>query len=350
MTTIKDVARRAGVSTATVSRVINESGYYDAGTARRVRRAIEELSYRGNVHWKRLKRNASETICFLLGNRASMNSMQMKLLMACERGLQEAGYDLVFALFRYRPATPAAGLSLPRLLVHDGAVDGVILAGVHYANLLDALARRKLAHVVLGNTLIGPKDKLKWDAIIYDDVAGAYEAAKYLARLGHRRIAFAGNTTCPWFRRRQQGYLKAIREERLEPLTLEADWKVSNIEYGQLAAAELLRWSDPVTAVLAGNDEIAGGLWKELVRRRVAIPDQVSLMGFGDREEFSILEPPLTTVSVFQETLGAELTRMLLEKLKRPGARTKSRTFPCQVIERGSCAAPRRNLALVGKA
>jgi DNA-binding LacI/PurR family transcriptional regulator len=349
MATIKDVARRAGVSVATVSRVLNNSGYFDGETARRVNDAVAALGYRRNVHWKRLAQNSSETVCFLLGNRDALNSMQVKMLMACERVCAEAGYDLVFAPFRYSAETPAKQLQLPRLIAHEGTVDGVILAGVHYENLLDALTRLKLPYVLLGNTYIGDKDKLRKDAVVYDDVGGAYEATQYLIRLGHRRIAFVGNVDLPWFRRRYDGYRRAMREAKLDEITKVAAWDLSYIEYGQAAAAELLREPKPPTAIFAGNDETAGGVWKALVSRGISIPRQVSLIGFGDRADFSILEPALTTVSVFQDKIGAELGRMLIEKLKNPGSRVESVTFPCQIVERSSCGTPAPSLRLVGQ-
>ncbi len=340
MATVRDVARRAGVSIATVSRVLNGSGYFDEATARKVRKAVEELGYRPNIHWRRLSRQASQTVCFLLGNRDAMNSMQMKVLMSCERALNEAGFDLVFASFRYSAGVPGSRLDLPRLLVHQGAVDGVILAGVHYSNLLEALSRLKLPYVVMGNTFVGTRDELKTDSITYDDVAGAYEATQCLLRLGHRRIAFVGDVSLPWFRRRHGGYSLAMSRAGLEAFGVTASWEIRNIDYGQLAAAELLRDGPPPTAIFAGNDEIAAGVWKELVKRRIEIPRQMSLMGFGDREEFSLLEPPLASVSVFQERLGAELAQMLLAKLGRPGLRIPARTLPCKVLERGSVGPP----------
>lgn len=339
--TIKDVARRARVSTATVSRVLNNSGYYDPETARAVNEAIEALSYQRNIHWKRLAQNSSDTVCFLLGNRDTLNSMQVNMLMASERVCAAAEYDLVFAPFRYGEETSPSRIELPRLLAQRGTVDGVILAGVHYENFLEALSRRKLPYVILGNTYIGREEKLKKDAIIYDDISGAYEATKYLIRLGHRRIAFVGNTSLPWFLRRYNGYLRALKEERLERVTVTEDWQVSYIEYGRLAAAELLRGTQPPTAIFGANDEIAGGIWKVLVQRRIAIPQQISLMGFGDREDFSILEPSLTTVTVFQDKLGAALAQMLLQKLKQPGTRIESLSFPCQIVERSSCGPAR---------
>ena len=289
MPTIKDVARKAGVSVATVSRVLNESGYFDENTARAVREAVTALAYRRNIHWARLARNSSETVCFLLGNRDAMNSMQMRLLMACESNLNQAGYDLVFASFRYSEKTVPASLDLPRLISHRGMVDGVILAGVHHSNLIDAL----------------------------DDLQMP-----------------------PWFRRRYAGYVRAMRDSGLPELAIVADWNVSTVDYGQLAITELLRTSPRPTAIFAGNDEIAGGVWKELTRRGIRIPREMSLMGFGDRWELSLLEPSITTVSVFQDNLGTELASMLLRKLKTPGEMLASHAHPCRIVERSSCAAP----------
>ncbi|MGH9845712.1 MAG: substrate-binding domain-containing protein [Blastocatellia bacterium] len=111
----------------------------------------------------------------------------------------------------------------------------------------------------------------------------------------------------------------------------------------------MLRRATSPTAIFSGNDEIAGGIWKTLVSRGVTLPRQMSLVGFGDREEFSILEPSLTTMSVFQEKIGEELARMLLQKLKQPGLRLESKVFPCQLVERNSCSVPLPNLKLVNR-
>ncbi|MCZ2077496.1 MAG: LacI family DNA-binding transcriptional regulator [Bryobacteraceae bacterium] len=340
MATIKDVARKAGVSTATVSRVLNRRGYFDRETAGLVRRAATELGYRPNVNWKRLSRQSSETVCYLLGNSDTMNSMHVKVLMSAEQVLREAGYDLVFVPFCYRAGVRGTQLELPRLLQQQGTVDGVILAGVHYTNLLDALSRLNLPYVLLGNAFAGPKEKLRWDAVVYDDIGGSYEAVNYLVRLGHRRIAYVGNIALPWFRRRYEGYARVMRERELPEILVAEGWDVSNIEYGQLAVPALLGHSEPVTAVFAANDPIAAGIWRELLKRGILVPRDISLCGFGDREEFSIIEPSLTTVSVFQEKLGAEIASMLLRRLGKPGAHVSPQTFPCKLLERASCAAP----------
>lgn len=338
--TIRDVAQRARVSTATVSRVLNQSGTVDGETARAVMEAVAALGYRRNVHWERLSRRSSQTLCFVLGNRSAPNSMHVRLLMACERACRAAGYDLVFLPLQYRADTRQDRLVLPRLLADQGMVDGVILVGLHHQNLRDALTRLGLPHVLLGNTYIGPSGPLKHDALVYDDVLAVREATDYLLRLGHQRIAFVGNTELPWFARRYKGYQRAMRSAGQPVVSLTERWDLDNVEYGRRAGLELLRDGLPATAVMAGNDEVAAGVWKAMVAHGVALPRQLSLVGFGDREEASILEPSLTTISIFPDAIGGELAQMLLEKLRDPAQPLPARTLPCQLVERASCAPP----------
>jgi LacI family transcriptional regulator len=338
--TIKEVAREAGVSVATVSRVLNGSGYFDEETARKVRGAVERLGYRRNVHWKRLKRNSSDTISFLLGNREAMNSMQMRLLVASERVCHERGLDVVFSSFRYSAETKASQLVLPRVLAEQGVVDGVILAGQHSANLLEALDQARIPWVLAGNNFVGPARCTSLFTVYYDEQGGIADAARYLARLGHRRIAFVGNAALPWFRRRLEAFRAALASQARSLIEVCEDWRVSNVEYGCLSAARLLRLSRRPTAILAANDEIAAGVWMELTQQSVRIPAEMSLVGFGDREEFQILRPALSTVSVFPQKLGASLAEMLIQRMENPKARIESRVFPCQLMERASCGPP----------
>lgn len=338
--TIKDVAKKARVGVATVSRVLNNSGYFDEETARRVHEAVAALGYRRNVHWQRLSANSSRTICFLLGNRDSVNSMQMRMLVSCERVCKEQGYDLVFSRFDYDTSAKAGQIVLPRLLSDRGLVDGVILIGRHATNFLDVLRRAGMPWVLLGNNFEGDVSRVSENVLSYDDEAGCFDAAAHLVRLGHRQIAFVGNTSTPWFARRYNGFERALRQHRINPLGVTGDWRVGGIEYGRIAAAELLRREERPTAILAANDELAAGVWKELTCRGIRIPREISLCGFGDREEFQILEPSLTSIAVYPEELGGELARMILARVADPAASVRSGSHPCQLVERSSCAAP----------
>ena len=224
-----------------------------------------------------------------------------------------------------------------------------MFAGRHSANLLDVLDRLGVPWVLAGNNFLGKPARIRRFTVFYDESAGVHEASRYLARLGHRRIAFVGNRALPWFHRRQQAFEGALAPGRLPVTAVTDDWQVPGIEYGRLATAALLRQPSPPTAILAGNDEVAAGVWKELVHRGVRIPGEISVAGFGDREEFQILEPSLTSVSVFPEKLGTALTEMLVQRIRNPQARLESQVFPCQLVERASCGPPASRLAAAGR-
>ncbi len=337
MSTIRDVAARANVSVATVSRVLNHSGYADAATSARVRKAVADLHYHPNANWSRLKSQSSKTVLFLLGNRENFNPFHMRLLASCERMLQSRGYDLLFSRFEYRASTRPASLALPRMLAQTGALDGVLLAGIHHPNLLSVLDQRHIPYTLLANDFEGPAQH---NCVTFNDRAGLADATEYLISLGHSRIAYIGNTRQPWFRRRFLGYSDAMSRHGLPLLAVDGEWPVSGVEYGQRGAAQLLAGPILPTAIVAGNDEIAAGAWKELTRRKIPIPDHISLIGCGDRVEYSILEPELTSISVFVDELGEHLTSMLLDRLADPSLAPDSRSFPCGLALRASCAPP----------
>lgn len=340
MATIKDVAARAQVSVATVSRVLNQSGYADPETRTRVLAAASELGYKPNIHWSRLKSKSSQTVLFLLSNHTQFNTFHTRVLEACEKTLRGRGYDLVFARHEYEANLRPADVPLPSMLEHEGAVDGVLLSGVHHPNLLSLLRKRQIPYTILGNNFESLSGLPAHNCVSFDDVTAMEDATRYLIRLGHQHIAFLGNTALPWFRNRHNGYLRAIEEHRLSPIAVTDDWRVSNIDYGQLAVAQLLRATPHPTALLGGNDEIAAGAWKELTKRKIPIPSGISLIGIGDRPEYSILEPSLTSISVFPDLLGERLTLMLLEQIRNPRLALPSEVFPCKLIERASCAPP----------
>jgi LacI family transcriptional regulator len=337
MATIRDVAAAAGVSLATVSRVMNQSGYADPETRERVLAAAARLEYQPDANWRRMRKQSSETVLFLLGNWPGLNTFQTRMLEHCEVLLKARGYDLVFSRFEYSRKARPSELVLPRLLEQANAVDGVLLMGVHHSNLLRALEKMRMPFAMLGNNFEGGTEDLEHNAVVFDDQGGMREATEHLLRLGHRRVAYVGNQSLPWFERRSRGYLAAMEAYRLRPVLVSEDWKVSAMDYGQLAVAQLLRECEGVSAIVAGNDEIAAGAWRELVRRKVAIPREMSLIGMGDRAEFSILEPALSTVSVFEEQLAERLAGMLLERIANPKARPGTVLYPCKVVERASC-------------
>ncbi len=347
--TIKEVARKARVGIATVSRVLNNSARVDPHTRERVSAAIRRLGYRPNAQGRRLVKRSTETVCFVLSNRDFMNPFHSGILWGAERFLAEAGQNVVFTNLRYSRETPASELALPRILTNRGIVDGVILSGTNYPNLLGAMNQLRVPYILLGNNIIGPdqrqhRDAVRTDAVYYEERGSARALMERLVRLGHRAIWFVGDTRMPWFRRRLESYRAVVREHGIIPREFtsphDGDYRDYGLAYGEWAAEHILRSRQPVTAIFAGNDGIAYGIWKMLQRQGLRIPNDVSLVGFDDVKEARLTDPPLTTIHVPLEQVGRECARLLLEKLAAPERRRPRLVVPTTVVERGSCGPP----------
>jgi LacI family transcriptional regulator len=127
-----------------------------------------------------------------------------------------------------------------------------------------------------------------------------------------------------------------MRENKLKPVLVTARNPLSFVDFGQMSAGRILSRRSRPTAVVAGNDEIAYGLWRSLSRRGVKVPEQISLVGFDDREEAVLMDPPLSTVRVHKEEIGETCMKMLLERLHHPQMAFSQRVLPTEFVIRGT--------------
>lgn len=361
--TIKDVARKAKVGIATVSRVLNDAQRVDPGTRQRVRDVILRLGYRPNATGRRLVKKSTEMVSFLLSNREFMNPFHSGVLYGVERYLSGTSHDVVFTNLHYDPSAEPGSLMLPRIVTHRGIADGFIVSGTNYPNLLTAMDELGVAYVLFGNNFVDnrPADskrtgdtlERRFDSVYYDDGDAEREMLERLIAMGHRHIWFAGDVQMPWFQRRARVYREVLRGHGLTPQefsTSGADQK-DYADYGEQAVAGILASQEPVTAIVGGNDGIAYGAWRALRRAGRRVPDDVSVVGFDDVQEASWTDPPLTTVRVPTHEVGVACAQMLLQKLKEGGAPQPPVVLEAQLIERGSWSAPRvpsKSLNLAG--
>lgn len=337
--TISTVAQEAGVGLGTVSRVLNNHPSVSSATRQAVLEAMKKLGYQPNEQARRLARGLTETICFVLSNRSFMHSFHGRILQGVESHCSSVGRQVVFTTCRYSSDVPPSALQLPAIIRSKGAVDGFILAGTNYPNFLAALEQVELPFVFFGNNLIGQDCFDRPDTVLSDDTGGAYAATRHLQEIGHKKIAYVGNISYPWFRRRYEGYVQAMTEAGLQPMSVEPS--DTSVNYGLGAVREIVNKATQVTAIFAGNDHVAYGVWRGLREAGLSIPDDVSLVGFDDREESLLTEPPLTTVRVFKEEVGAECARMLLKKIESPNAIFDPVVLPTELLIRGSTAPPK---------
>ncbi len=333
---IHDVARAAGVGVGTVSRVLNDGAHVSAAMRERVSTAIRRMGFRPNAQARRILRRHQGMVCFLLSNRDFLHSFHARILQGVETHASALKQHVAFSALHYGPHTPPDRIQLPPILHERGWVDGVILAGTTYPNLLRRIDSMQIPFVAFGNNVVGLNGQLRLDQVGFDDAQSEFEATRYVIEQGHRRIVFVGDTTYEWIARRYRGYSGAMRSSQLKVFALCGPHESSFAEFGEWAAARLEACRPRPTAVIAANDEIAYGLWRSLRRLGLRVPDDISLVGFDDREEALLMDPPLTTVCVHNEQIGQGLMNLLLEKLRRPRARSTKQALPTKLVVRGT--------------
>ncbi|MCW5980419.1 MAG: LacI family DNA-binding transcriptional regulator [Bryobacteraceae bacterium] len=334
--TIKDVARRAGVSIGTVSRVINRRPDVDPDLRKRVEEAIGELNYRPNARARVFVQNSTPVISFILSNRSLVNPFHSGILQGVEEYCANAGYFVMFTKYDYSGDTRPADLRLPGVLLSHGIADCLMLAGTNYDNFVQAVEALGVPYVVLSNHHVSETNPPPFDRAGWDDFQGPYEATRYLTTLGHRHIWYIGDTALPWYRQRYEAYVKAMTESGLEPLGQTIGLSDNYYANGYACAELLVEKRYPLTAIFAAYDEIAFGAWDALRKHGVEVPRDVSIIGYGDNEEAVFKVPPLTTIRVDKSEVGRQLARMAIEKLRNPGERIPEITVPVTLVKRGT--------------
>ncbi|GAB4059088.1 LacI family DNA-binding transcriptional regulator [Catellatospora paridis] len=331
---LKDIARRAGVSQATVSNVVN--GYRPVGeaTRARVQQAIDELGYTPNLSARHLRRGRTGIIALAIPE--LNNPYFAELADAAIRAATKRGYTL---LLDYTD-----GDRDKELLVADGfraqIIDGLILSAVHL-NRDDIASRTSETPMVLVGEAIY---HAPYDHVVIDNLAASREAMRHLIALGRRRIAFIGahieaNRAPSLLRLR--GYTEALEAAGL-PFDPDLTVTTSGFGRGDGAAGmrALLALAQPPDAVFAFNDLIALGAIRALHDHGLRVPDDVSVIGIDDVEEGRFSIPTLTTISPDKEMIGRLAVEKLLDRIEgRPAGPPVEFQPPFRLVVRESAPA-----------
>lgn len=331
----QDVARLAKVSTATVSRVARGNASVDEDIERRIRNAADKLG----LSLEDSRHDRLSTVAFLLCNRDVHHTFQSLVLLGAEAYCAANERELLFISFRYSTGAPANQLHLPRAFETPDLVRGVILSGTNSASMLELLRSRKIPFAVLGNNVIGDWTPNEYNSVFSDDVQGASDLTNHLISQGHHDIWFFGDLSMPWYSRCAQGYRHAMSKSGLVPRCSEIH--AADQELGYLAMRSILSRKEPVTAVFAGSDQIARGVYEALRQSNLDIPGEVSVAGFNDTEG-ALFDPPLTSVREFPEQLGQHLAEFTMRALKDPLGARKQMTIPTKLVTRQSTAVLRK--------
>lgn len=324
---IRDVARAAGVSRQTVSRVINSHPSLRPETRLRVQAVIDELRYRPNLVARALGSQHSRTLGVLASQRAQYGPSAA--ILGIERAAQDAGY--LVNTTNLSTSDPDAIRDALQLQV-DHMVDGIVIIApqTRTLDLLDEMAP-DVPYVMLHSRQSGNPHEL-----FVDQLAGARAATRHLIGLGHRDIVHLGGPQ-EWIEAdvRMQGYLREMIDADM-PITppILGDWTAA---FGYYAGRELAR-TGGFSAVFSSNDQMALGLIHAFRSIGWDVPGDVSVVGFDDIPDAAHFWPPLTTVRQDFEELGRQCVARLLEESLRQTAAPPQPLEP-QLVLRHSTAA-----------
>jgi LacI family transcriptional regulator, galactose operon repressor len=342
VTTIKDVAREAGVSVATVSRVFNESAVVSQETARNVREVAERLNYWPNGVARSLITNRTQAIGVMLPD--LFGEFYSEILRGMDCTARKAGFHLLVSSSHADAHELVAALRTIR-----GRIDGLIVM----APDLDAGSAIRAAAAALPLMLIAPEAGFEaHDTIAIANRKGAHAVVRHLARLGHRRIAtIAGPVHNADARQRLEGYRAALREggaETSAAFEILGDFTEPS---GYEAGARLLKIHPRPSAVFAANDYMAIGVMGSLSDAGVRVPEDIAVVGFDDIPMSRYLNPALTTVHVDAYRLGERAIERLLEPpSERTGQAVRHEVLPAIVVVRSSCGSSSTTRARHGAA
>ncbi|MEX2272426.1 MAG: LacI family DNA-binding transcriptional regulator [Vicinamibacterales bacterium] len=331
MANIYDVAKRARVSAATVSAVLNDSAFVSPALRARVLAAIKALAYRPNLLARGLAQQRSQTLGMIVPDIA--NPFFPEVVRGAEDVAREAGYSLVLASTDNDPIREDRYLQL----FLAKRVDGVLLtkAPAPFHGRTAAMLRRARVPIVqVARTVPG----LKADAVLMDDRGAAYEATAHLARLGYTRIAMvSGLTGASTSKQRLTGFRAALAAHGLaaDPqLVAEGDYQVQS---GYRAGLALLKRKPE--AVFISNYLMTVGFMIALRQYRLRCPDDVAIVTCDDHPWLDYFAPRLTTMDLPKQKLGAEAAALLIDRLARPSRPSETIVLPGTLCVRESCGA-----------
>lgn len=330
--TMSDVARQAGVSLMTVSRVVNNKGEVSPETRQRVKRVIEEMGYRPSGIARSLATRRTGTLGLVVPD--VTNPFFADIAKGVEHLAYAEGYNVFLCNTEEDPQRELKILESLRMK----EVDGLIVCS---SRLEDEDLRKGLQHhpaVVLVNRRLHPVDEFSGiSTIMIDDVAGGMTATRHLLQSGRRAIGFlAGPAASKSGRDRGQGYRKACQEAHLK---LNPDWTrhcAPNVEGGYLSGLQLIIDHPELDGIFCYNDLVAVGVLQACAEIGRSVPGDIAVVGFDDIPLASLVTPSLTTCRVARYELGRLALIALLDQMRGCSNGCRDVVLPVELVVRAS--------------
>ncbi|MBA3875994.1 MAG: LacI family transcriptional regulator [Anaerolinea sp.] len=335
MANIRDVARLAGVSSMTVSRVVNGTGYTSQETRARVERAIAELGYVPNAVARQLRSKRSHTIALVV------TDITNPFFTTIARGVEDeaAGRDFG-VMFCNTDESDAEEIAYLQMLIQR-QVDGVLLVPAsNSGNSLRLLHAHRVPVVVIDRRV----RSTQIDEVRTDSEAGAYALVRHLVELGHRNIAMlSGRREISTSVDRVAGYRRALAEVGVEVDSRLVLYRGYDADAGLRMAREILDATPRPTAIFAANNFIAFGAMRALREAGIRVPDDMSVVAFDDLPDAWVMDPFMTVINQPAYDIGRRAAELLLERLTAaPAGAGRKCVLPGKLVVRGSSAPPSR--------
>ncbi|MBU1065091.1 LacI family transcriptional regulator [bacterium] len=336
MATIVDVAKLAGFSTATVSRVINETGKVKITTRRKVLNAIKELNFSPNISAQILQSKQSKIIGMVFPDASSIYFSEII------RGIINLVNKYGFQIIIGSAHDEEEELKTASRFLNGRTVDGLVMMAPSLTN--EELFNIPINHNTPVVFISVPPEKAGMTTVVLDNFNSAIKMTQHLIKLGHRRIAFIHGSPHNYdSKRRYAGYLKALENEGIpESLKLEAEGNFTE-DSGYKACQQLLKTEPRPTAIFAANDAMAIGAIEAVKDSGLKVPDNIAIVGFDDISTSQYITPALTTVRVPLYEMGQLVGKTLLQKINSDSKEhltvAEQIVIPLEIIVRESCGA-----------
>jgi len=326
---IKDVAKEARVSIATVSRVLNNIDVVNDDTKQRVKDAIEKLGYRPNIVARSLKTQRTRTVGIIVPDIS--NQFYPEIVRGAEDVANIYDYNVMLCNTDLEKDKEIEYIRIMKEKMADGII---YMSSSLDEDLLKLLDELKLPAILIENT--DPTGKLA--SVSIDNEKAAYDGVSYLVKKGNKKIAYIGSDKegKNLSGKRYTGYEKALKENKIKLDEKRVEFTGSKAKDGLDAVIRILEKSE-IDAVFCTGDEIAMGVINGLRERGINVPEQVDVMGFDNIYFSSIFYPKLTTVAQPMYDMGSVGMRMLIKKISGNEPEEKSYVLDHQIIERSSC-------------
>jgi len=326
MTSIKDVAKAAGVSTATVSRVLANNAPIRPETRERVMQAVADLNYRPNLIARSLRAQKSAKIGLVVSD--IRNPFFTAIGRAVEDTAYEQGYSVLMCNTDENPEKERLYLNI----LHDENVAGVIFSPTQQFYARAENFHSKIPFVIIDRQV----NTREADMVLLDNISAAYELTSHLLANGYHKIAGLFGNASTTGKERQHGFQEALSEQGLTPAAVH--FIEPRIKHGYEKTRELLTQTEHPDAIFTSNSLLTAGAFQAIRDCDMTVPDEVALVGFDETTWGALVNPPITVIAQPTTEIGRTATELLFQRISEPERAPKTVIMKGKLLVRGSSA------------